>query len=110
MLEPFPAHPRPTKEAPAALLTPSVQSAEGAKKDTSPKGAGVKYQMFQPDGTPVRSKGKKGGGQNSMVFEDSSGTTKSVGPRKLKAKQGSQRGSNDVIKEEKMRRVLPALQ
>ena len=54
-----------------ALGPQGSQSAEAAEKGTSPKKAAVvKYQMFRPDGTPVRSKGQKGGGQNSMVLQD----------------------------------------
>ncbi len=61
-----------------ALGPQGSQSAEAAEKGTSPKKAAVvTYQMLRPDGTPVRSKGQKGGGQNSMVSQDSSGTTKS---------------------------------
>jgi hypothetical protein len=61
-----------------ALGPPGSQSAEAAEKGAFPKKAAVvKYQMFRPDGTPVRSKGQKGGGQNAMVLQDSSGTTKS---------------------------------
>ena len=57
-----------------ALGAQGSQSAKAAAKGASPKKAAVvKYQMLRPDGTPARSKG----GQNSMVLQDSSGTTKS---------------------------------
>ena len=62
-----------------ALGPQGSQSAEAAEKGASPKkSAVVKYQMFRPNGTPVRSKGKKGSGQNSMASQDSSGTEKST--------------------------------
>ena len=55
------------------------QSTEAVEKGTSPKKSAMfKDQMLRPNGTPVRSKGKKGSGQNSMVSQDSSGTEKST--------------------------------